>query len=123
MRADRRGFLLAFLSFRKKRSGPLFKILRKYCVLGNTKVLRLQYFVLAKHHKVFKTTIFLKTVVFYEYFKNTLLPNRPTVRKNDAWVQVIWVVRCSSTTHGRGALATVVHLLVRKVNFELNVTL
>jgi hypothetical protein len=43
--------------------------------LGNTKVLRLQYFVLAKHHKVFKTTVFLKTVVFYEYFKNTLLPN------------------------------------------------
>jgi hypothetical protein len=63
------------LCFRKKWSEPVYLILQKYYSLKDTKVLILQFLVIAKHIKIFETVVFLKTVVLLKYFKRTLLPN------------------------------------------------
>jgi hypothetical protein len=61
---------------KKNRSDLFFQIQRKYCSFGHTEVLKLQFFfVLTEHIKIFKTKVFLETVVFLEYFENALLPN------------------------------------------------
>ena len=58
-----------FSVLEKKRSRVVSQILQKIHCLSNTSVLIPQFLVITKHIKVFKTMLFLKTVVFFKYFK------------------------------------------------------
>ena len=71
----RDALFLSFLSFRKKRVRPLFSILQENHSFENTMVLKTAKLVRAKHRSLFHTVVFLKTVVFSEYFKKTEVPN------------------------------------------------
>jgi hypothetical protein len=55
-----------FSVLEKKRGSHLF---REYFIFKTT------LFISSKHHKVFNTSVYSETKVFYEYFKNTLMPN------------------------------------------------
>jgi hypothetical protein len=64
-----------FLSFRKKRIKPVFRLLQKYHSFVDTLVLKTSIVLKAKRLNFFNTTVFLKTEVFLECFKNMELPN------------------------------------------------
>jgi hypothetical protein len=61
----------SFLSFRSKRVRTFSPILQKYYSFGDYFSFETPLFSAFKHLKIFDTSIFSKTEVFSQYFKNT----------------------------------------------------
>jgi hypothetical protein len=59
---------------------PLSPILQKYYSFVEYFSFKNTLFITSKHLKVFNTSVFSETEVFFQYFKNILKPNRALVR-------------------------------------------